>query len=306
MIDRPGGIFVRPVEQISDEDRILLQSVARAVLSDSRGTLAEQVASAEAAEPRDAANWCPSAAYRPSTRDPARRRARDLTFFNGLGGFTPDGREYVITTDAAAGNARALGQRAGQSRIRHRGLRERRGYTWAENAHEFRLTPWDNDPVSDAGGEAFLPPRRRDRTLLVAHAAAGRGAEPYVTRHGFGYSVFEHIEDGIRSELTVYVAIDAPVKFSVLEDPQRLRPHAQTLRDRLRGMGAGRPARRNRRCTWSPKSTPQRRDLRAQSLQHRIRRPGGVLRRRAMCRRTVTGDRTDSSGATARCALRRP
>src|SRR6185295_1906313 len=41
-IDRPGGIFVRRTEQISDEDRILLQSVARAIITDRRGTLVEQ------------------------------------------------------------------------------------------------------------------------------------------------------------------------------------------------------------------------------------------------------------------------
>ena len=28
-------------------------------------------------------------------------------------------------------------------------------YTWAVNAHEYRLTPWHNDPVSDSCGEAF-------------------------------------------------------------------------------------------------------------------------------------------------------
>ena len=44
-----------------------------------------------------------------------------------------------------------------------------------------------------------------------------RGATPYVIRHGFGYSVFEHTENGISSELWVYVAIDAPVKFAVLK-----------------------------------------------------------------------------------------
>ena len=43
VIDRPGGIFVRRAEQISDEDRILFESVARAVISDKRGTLAEQI-----------------------------------------------------------------------------------------------------------------------------------------------------------------------------------------------------------------------------------------------------------------------
>ncbi|MGZ8462259.1 MAG: GH36-type glycosyl hydrolase domain-containing protein, partial [Candidatus Deferrimicrobiaceae bacterium] len=43
----------------------------------------------------------------------------------------------------------------------------------------------------------------------------GRGAMPYVSRHGFGYSVFEHTESGIRSEMWVTVALDAPVKFTV-------------------------------------------------------------------------------------------
>jgi cellobiose phosphorylase len=40
---------------------------------------------------------------------------------------------------------------------------------------------------------------------------------PYVSRHGFGYSVFEHTESGIRSEMWVTVALDAPVKFTVLK-----------------------------------------------------------------------------------------
>jgi cellobiose phosphorylase len=43
VIDKPGGIFVRLAEQISSEDRILLQSVARAVINDCRGSLAEQL-----------------------------------------------------------------------------------------------------------------------------------------------------------------------------------------------------------------------------------------------------------------------
>jgi cyclic beta-1,2-glucan synthetase len=44
-----------------------------------------------------------------------------------------------------------------------------------------------------------------------------RGTTPYVIRHGFGYTVFEHTENGIASELWVYVAMDAPVKFTVLK-----------------------------------------------------------------------------------------
>ncbi|HAP43837.1 MAG TPA: hypothetical protein DD477_11615 [Spirochaetaceae bacterium] len=41
-----------------------------------------------------------------------------------------------------------------------------------------------------------------------------RGLTPYACRHGFGYSVFEHGERGIHSELLVFVAMDAPVKIN--------------------------------------------------------------------------------------------
>ncbi|HSW62104.1 MAG TPA: glucoamylase family protein, partial [Dissulfurispiraceae bacterium] len=43
MTDRPGGIFVRLAEQISNEDRILIQTAARIVISDNWGPLAEQI-----------------------------------------------------------------------------------------------------------------------------------------------------------------------------------------------------------------------------------------------------------------------
>jgi cyclic beta-1,2-glucan synthetase len=40
MLDKPGGIFVRRLEQIPNDDRVLLQAAARIVLDDEKGTLA--------------------------------------------------------------------------------------------------------------------------------------------------------------------------------------------------------------------------------------------------------------------------
>lgn len=90
-------------------------------------------------------------------------------------------------------------------------------YTWLENSHEFRLTPWSNDPVQDTTGEALYIRDEQTGRFWSPSPAPARGATPYVTRHGFGYSVFEHTENGIASELWVYVATDAPVKFTVLK-----------------------------------------------------------------------------------------
>ena len=215
VVDRPGGIFVRRAEQMSDEDRVLLQSVARAIISDGRGPLAGQINPRTLPEVR-VSLLKPTRTHRvqPATTGLPRR---DLLFFNGLGGYTPDGREYVITTTHAemtpAPWVNVLANAHFGTVISENGG----AYTWSENAHEFRLTPWGADPVSDAGGEAFYLRDDESGYFWSPAPLPSRGATPYASRHGFGYSVFEHAEGGIVSELTVYVDLHAAVKFSALK-----------------------------------------------------------------------------------------
>ncbi len=216
VMDRPGGIFVRPADQISNEDRMLLQSVARAILTDSRGSLADQInrrGHVEVTVPR----LTPTRTRRAEPSPSAALPRHDLSFFNGLGGFTPDGREYVITTAhghvTPAPWVNVLANPHFGTVISENG----QAYTWSENAHEFRLTPWHNDPVSDSSGEAFYIRDEERGHFWSPTPLPSRGAMPYVSRHGFGYSVFEHQERGIRSELWVYVALDASIKFMVLK-----------------------------------------------------------------------------------------
>jgi cellobiose phosphorylase len=90
-------------------------------------------------------------------------------------------------------------------------------YTWVENAHEFRLTTFHNDPVSDPSGEAFYLRDEETGAVWSPTPLPAPGLSGYVCRHGFGYSVFEHDESGIESRLTTYVAMDAPVKFVVVK-----------------------------------------------------------------------------------------
>ncbi|MDH3311377.1 MAG: cyclic beta 1-2 glucan synthetase, partial [Gammaproteobacteria bacterium] len=216
VIDRRGGIFVRPAEQISNEDRILLQSVARAIFTDSRGTLAEQIDRRGPAEVR-VPRLKPTRRHSAELPDAASLPRRDLMLFNGLGGFTRDGREYVIMTTPGqvtpAPWVNVLANPHFGTVISENGA----AYTFGENAHEFRLTPWRNDPVSDASGEVFYLRDEDSGHFWSPTPLPCRGAGHYVSRHGFGYSVFEHTEHGIRSELTVYVAVDAAIKFAVLK-----------------------------------------------------------------------------------------
>ncbi len=221
VMDKPGGIFVRRAEQISDEDRILVQAVARAIVSDRRGALGEQINRRGIMETRaphlNVARFKPSRAHRADLPVAVPSAPSDLVFFNGLGGFSADGREYVITTAhgqlTPAPWVNVLANPQFGSVVSESGM----AYTWSENAHEFRLTPWSNDPVSDASGEALYMRDEETGHFWSPTPLPCRGSGEYITRHGFGYSVFEHVEDGIHSELWVYVALDAAVKFSVLK-----------------------------------------------------------------------------------------
>jgi cellobiose phosphorylase len=214
MVDKPGGIFVRRLEQVSIEDRVLLQSVARLVLADENGTLTEQL-ELPALQESIIPSLTPARA--PARELPKPLPPPDLIFNNGLGGFTRDGREYIITLSGdqvtPAPWVNVLANPYFGTVVSESGS----AYTWVENCHEFRLTPWNNDPVTDATGEAFYVRDEQTGQFWSPTPLPARGASPYIIRHGFGYSVFEHTEHGIVSELTVYVAMDAPVKFAVLK-----------------------------------------------------------------------------------------
>ncbi len=213
-IDRPGGIFVRSAEQISHEDRVLLQSVARVIVADGHGTLLEQI------------NRRPPVEKRIPRLKPTRRYQQEplqalpipeLRLRNSFGGFSADGREYLIVTHPDQITplpwVNVLANPNFGSVVTESGL----AYTWSENAHEYRLTPWSDDAVGASGGEAIYLRDEETGHFWSPAPLPCRGKAPYLTRHGFGYSVFEHIEDGIASELWVYVDLVESVKYSVLK-----------------------------------------------------------------------------------------
>jgi cyclic beta-1,2-glucan synthetase len=231
LVDKPGGIFVRRSEHMSDDDKLLLLTVARLVVSGGAGSLAEQM-DHDAQHPPAVPRLVRPARRAEVVAKPVAAARADLVAYNGLGGFTRDGREYVITTGAGhrtpAPWVNVLANPWFGTVVSESGG----AYTWCENAHGYRLTPWHNDPVSDASGEAsYLRDEDDGRFWSPTPLPAGDG-RPYTSRHGFGYSAFEHTsKSGIESELRVLVATDAPVKLLLL-----------TVRNR-----SGRP----RRLSWT-------------------------------------------------------
>ena len=213
VLDKPGGVFVRRAEELSEDERVLLQTVARIVFSDTDEAALELVERRVLAE-RKSDRLEP---VRDEAAEPVYPLApRELIFGNGLGGFTPDGHEYVVTLEPGQSTPAPWVNVIASPHIGTVVSEGGSAYTWAENAHEFRLTPWHNDPLSDSSGEALYIRDEETGAFWSPTPLPARGRSGYVCRHGFGYSVFEHYEAGIASEMFTYVAMDAPVKFVVV------------------------------------------------------------------------------------------
>jgi cyclic beta-1,2-glucan synthetase len=225
LADRPGGVFLRQADQLGAEDLVLLQAAARVVLDGSRGTLAAQL---EQPEARPSLPDRLASAVRYPGPPQALPLPEGLGFANGLGGFGPDGREYVIAVPSAAGLPPApwtnviANPRCGFLATERGG-----GYTWAVNSQQNRLTPWSNDPVSDPPGEVVY---LRDEAggEVWTPAPAPLGAAGTLVRHGAGYTTYEQDAPGLRQELTLFVPPDEPVKILRLrlrntgDQPRRL------------------------------------------------------------------------------------
>lgn len=214
--DKAAGIFIRRPDQMSEEDRILLQTTARAIISDSDGSLRDQVrrrSKVNIAIP----DFVPSVEKIGQSENLKHENFKDQVFDNEIGEFSKDGREYVIKTSTEkrtpAPWSNVLANKFFGSVVSESGA----AYSWCENAHEFRLTPWHNDPVNDSSGEAFFIRDEESGESWSPSALPMRGKHDYLTRHGFGYSVFEYTQAGIQTHYKTFVAIDAPVKISSIK-----------------------------------------------------------------------------------------
>jgi cyclic beta-1,2-glucan synthetase len=211
--EKHGEIFVMRLDLLSVEDRLLLQTAARAILVSSRGTLAEQLLR----HPRPAAAFVAEKKLPAQIVKTAILPIPTLEFFNGLGGFAEDGREYLIVLGKGQWTPAPWVNVIANPNFGFIVSELGSGCTWCGNSRENQLTPWSNDPVCDTAGEVFYIHDDDSNELWSPTALPIRVENSnYLIRHGHGYSRFEHSSHEIHSELLQFVSPDDPVKISVL------------------------------------------------------------------------------------------
>ncbi len=210
----PGQAFVVRSDLVADHCCALLASVARVVLVGQRGRLADQldrVAATPARPPAARPRGAPESA--PALAEPMPA----LEFFNGLGGFADDGREYVIRLGPGQSTPAPWVNIIANPEFGFEVAAEGGGSTWSRNSRENRVTPWPNDPVENRSGEAFYLSEPESGAFWSPTAWPIRDpAATYTARHGRGYSRFEHVAHDIASTLLQFVPIADTVKISRL------------------------------------------------------------------------------------------
>jgi len=209
-----GAVYILRSDLITAEARALLFSVARVVLVGQRGSLAVQLDRNREPAGVAAPRRVPAA---PSALPPEIAPPADLEYFNGLGGFAADGREYLTQLGPGQLTPAPWINVVANPGFGFMVAAEGGGCTWSRNSRENQLTPWSNDPVCDPPGEALYVRDEETGELWGPTAAPVREADStYSARHGQGYSRFEHTAHGIALDLLMYVPLADPVKISRL------------------------------------------------------------------------------------------
>ena len=222
-VDTPGGIYLRVVDQIPEEDLTLILSVAQVVLVAHRGPLAQQmgVPILKAELPKRVKTKTAVDQFLPSALP-----SLDLQWDNDIGGFREDGSEYVITLEPGMNTPAPWVNVLANKRFGTLVSETGSGFTWYGNSQRNRLTTWSNDPVSDPVSEAIYIRDEQSGEYWTPTPLPVRGAAPYRIRHGIGYTVFSHNSHGLAQNLSVFVPVS-----DTIQDPvkvQRLSIHNET------------------------------------------------------------------------------
>ena len=210
-----GAVYVLRADLVPAEVRDLLFACARAVLQGSRGALAEQINRAREKKPGKAP---PLRRALPAPVPEAALPLPPVEFFNGLGGFVEDGKEYLTVLQDGQRTPQPWVNVIANPNFGFLASTDGSGFSWAINSQQNQITPWSNDATGDPPGEAiYLRDEDTGEIWTPTSLPIREKNASYAVRHGQGYSKFAHTSHGIALELLEYVPVDDSLKIARLK-----------------------------------------------------------------------------------------
>jgi len=227
LLNQSGGVFLLQKGHVHPDDIMLLCAVARMIFSGDGGSCSVQLRKKgkviftgvehHATDTQEKTQDQPFkivqeriSELRVETPDQANAQ---LQFANGYGGFSEDGKEYIIELKEGMNTPLPWINVIANSKFGFQVSEAGAGYTWSLNSREYKLTPWSNDPILDPSGEALYLRDEKTGEAWSVTANPKREKGSYTIRHGQGYSIFEHNSHGLQQTLRLFVPLDEPAKI---------------------------------------------------------------------------------------------
>ena len=140
----------------------------------------------------------------------------DLLFYNEYGGFSEDGKEYIINV-----NKNKLLPLAWSNVIANKNFgtvvtENMGGYTWYKNARLNRVTAWNNDQVFDISSEIIYYYEEESSKIWNTTPAPIIDNNEYYIKYGIGYAKYIHSVNNINQEIELFVPKDDAVKVNLI------------------------------------------------------------------------------------------
>ena len=211
-----GHVFILRADQIEPQARDLLIAIARIQLTGEKGRLIDQLD--RGPQFRSHLRPRPSPKPRPIMSElQIFRPASGMEYFNGIGGFSKAGKEYVTLLGPGQSTPAAWINVVANPHFGFQVSAEGGGFTWSVSSREHQITPWSNDPVTDKPGQVFYIRDEVSGEVWTPTALPIRDeSATYSAAHGFGYTQFHHAANGIESELLSFVPLSDPIKIARL------------------------------------------------------------------------------------------
>ncbi len=208
-----AGVFLLKKNELTPEECKLMDIVAQVILTGEDRILGDRISDSVY---ENVVSVIPDTSKDDSAGISGELPHIDLDAFNGLGGFTKDGTEYVIELKGwrmtpapwvniiSNKNFGCICTEAGP------------GYTYCLNSRENKLTEWTNDPLINKLPEIVYIKDMDTLDVFCPTLQPLRAKGSYRIIHGFGYTKYIRNSNDFKQDMTVFVHKSAKLKYTVI------------------------------------------------------------------------------------------
>ncbi len=212
-----GGIFLLNSNEIGDED--LFKFKANIVISASKGNILDAIKETEEEYRNNIKNIGDEKENTKNAEFETIKPNIDfskLKFYNEYGGFSEDGREYIIRVDKKNEEIAPWSNVLANKKFGTVVTSNMGGYTWSENCRLNRISSWINNPKCDIPSEIIYLKDLDYGKVWSLNPLPMPDEEEYYAIFGFGYAKFYHASLGIIQETEIFVPEEDSVKVNIL------------------------------------------------------------------------------------------